>query len=508
MRLPSAAPLCAALEAGANLLDTARAYPGNEALVAEVLRAWPGPRPRLVTKGGMGEGWRPDGRAKKIVEDCEASLAALGQIDLWLLHAPDPRVDLKLSVRAMAKLPVGGLGLSNVTLAQLKVALELAPISAVQVPLGAFHLGPFRDGIVGFCLKHGIQVQAWGPLGGMKRAAGLVRNRVFARVGARHGISAQRAVLSWLYDLGVVPLPGAQRVETARDIVPVTLTEQDRAELDAEFTAAARAVRPRPPAARVDGEVVLVMGIAGAGKTRAVAGWVARGFERLNRDERGGTLKSLAHELDARLAAGARQVVLDNTYLTRASRDAVIEVAQKHGLEVRCVWLDTPLEQAQVNVVERGRDDGMLPTSLLRMARELEPPSAEEGFAEIERVPFVRAPLRERPGLIVSLDAVGAVREWSSPALVIAWRPKSVPVLPEGVELAICEHEGGPPRCWCRPPLPGLAVQWAKRQGVELTRSRFVGVSAADRKLAAALGCDFVEAAVQKAVAPGPLIGE
>src|SRR6185369_7108251 len=130
-----------------------------------------------------------------------------------------------------------------------------------------------------------------------------------------------------------------------------------------------------------------------------------------NRDERGGTLRGLALHLDERLKAGARRVVLDNTYVSRASRDLVLEIAEKHGLPVRCVWLDTPLEQAQVNVVERGRDDGMLPTALLRMQRELEAPSLDEGFSHVDRVPFVRQALREKPGLLVSLEALPSVTE-------------------------------------------------------------------------------------------------
>ena len=40
-----------------------------------------------------GGGWIPDGRAKAIRADCEASLAALDglAIDLYLIHVPDPR---------------------------------------------------------------------------------------------------------------------------------------------------------------------------------------------------------------------------------------------------------------------------------------------------------------------------------------------------------------------------------------------------------------------------------
>ena len=78
----------AAVEAGVTVFDTARAYGlgehelgHNERLLAGALRRC-GARPcaRIVTKGGMtraGGGWIPDGRAKAIQADCEASLAAL-----------------------------------------------------------------------------------------------------------------------------------------------------------------------------------------------------------------------------------------------------------------------------------------------------------------------------------------------------------------------------------------------------------------------------------------------
>jgi len=73
---------------------------------------------------------------------------------------------------------------------------------------------------------------------------------------------------------------------------------------------------------------IMLVGLQGAGKTTAVAGYVADGHERLNRDERGGTLRGLARALGERLAAGATRVVLDNTYVTRAQRREVIDEAR------------------------------------------------------------------------------------------------------------------------------------------------------------------------------------
>ena len=91
-----------------------------------------------------GGAWVPDGRAKAIAADCEASLAALDglPIDLYLLHAPDPRTPWRTSVRALARLVERRLarrvGLANVNRTQLDEALELAPIAAVQVALNPF----------------------------------------------------------------------------------------------------------------------------------------------------------------------------------------------------------------------------------------------------------------------------------------------------------------------------------------------------------------------------------
>src|SRR5215471_17843805 len=178
MRLTDEAPIAAALESGITVFDTARAYAGNEQLVARALR---GRRGRLVTKGGMGDGWIPDGRAKSLRADCEASLVALEglEIDLYLVHAPDPRTPWRTTVRALAKLADEGLvrrvGVSNVSRSQLEEALMLAPIVAVQVALSANNESAQRGGLVERCLEEGVMLIAHSPLGGPRRARRLSR---------------------------------------------------------------------------------------------------------------------------------------------------------------------------------------------------------------------------------------------------------------------------------------------------------------------------------------------
>ena len=100
----------------------------------------------------------------------------------------------------------------------------------------------------------------------------------------------------------------------------------------------------------------------GSGKSTLAASYAARGYLRLNRDELGGTLAALARRLDRELASGARHVVIDNTYPSRASRALVVDVARRRGVAVHCVVMATSIEDAQANAVSRilARHGGLL----------------------------------------------------------------------------------------------------------------------------------------------------
>jgi hypothetical protein len=366
---------------------------------------------------------------------------------------------------------------------------------------------------------------------------GLARREALTDVAEAYGATPAEVTLAWLLGLSplVVPIPGGRRPETARSAAraaTLKLRAKDHAVLDRALGRA----RPRPRArTRPDGgaEVVVVMGVPGAGKSRIAAEYAARGYVRLNRDERGGTLRALADALEQQLSARTQRVVLDNTYLTRAARNDVIEAAGRHGASVRCVWLDTPLAQAQVNLVERLLDrfgslptptalrgqgqhePGLLaPTSQMRAFRELEPPSADEGWADVERVVFEREPTDGgRPGIFVAAAALAQER-WDRalehgdrdlPHLVFHWSPDgSESILVDAaarlakevsapVERALCPHPAGPPRCWCRPPLPGLPLAFARAHDVDPAKSTLIGSGPAHRTLAAALGARYLE---------------
>jgi aryl-alcohol dehydrogenase-like predicted oxidoreductase len=561
----------AALDAGATLLDTSDAYcldesdtGHNERLIARALATWSGERASITvaTKGGIRRpkgAWVNDGRAKYLHEACDASRRALGVdvIDLYQLHAVDPRAPIETSVRALAALQSEGavraVGLCNVTVGQIEAARAIVDVAAAQVSLSVLDDENLRNGVAEYCREHGIRLIAYRPLGG-ERAKKLARDPLLGEIATKRGASPHEIALAWLSSFGddVVPIPGATRVETARSIARVRslrLDEDDRRALDARFSGRLLRVprAQRRPADDADGDVVIVMGMPGAGKSTVAREMEARGYERLNRDALGGSLADLVPRLDASLAAGGRRVVLDNTYPTRKSRNEVMECAWTHGVPVRCVWLTTDIGDAQINAItrmieahgslpspevirERGKTDPryLAPDAQFRYERTVEPPVANEGFVAVDVRQFARAPSQATGRAVVLdfddlFDAEGSVapgrrgtltkyRSEGWQLFAHAWRPqlargtakptdvdvefaRATAMFELDIAFACCPHDAGPPVCWCRKPIPGSVLEFAFRNGVSLAASIVVARSAADRTMGERLGATVEDSA-------------
>lgn len=252
----------AALDAGVTLIDTADVYcldqhdiGHNERLIAKALASWPGRRDQVTvaTKGGVvrPQGrWDSDARPAQLRAACDRSLRALGvdRIDLYQLHAPDPRVPFADSIGELARLRDAGkvrwIGLSNVTVPQIREAQAIAPVTSVQNRLNPFFREALAGGVVRYCAEQGIGFLAYSPTGGGRLTLKLAGHPVLARLAAARGVSAHAVVLAWVLAQSptVLAIPSARTVEHVLDSVgaaELELSDDELAAIDAaEFSRA------------------------------------------------------------------------------------------------------------------------------------------------------------------------------------------------------------------------------------------------------------------------------
>ncbi|RLV10058.1 aldo/keto reductase [Streptomyces griseocarneus] len=264
-----------ALELGVNLLDTADVYGPftNEELVG---RAIAGRRAEFVlsTKGGQTvdeNGIHPNaGRPEQLRAAVDASLQRLGTdyVDLYFIHRLDPSVPLEESWGALAELVQAGklraLGLSEVSLEEIRRAEKVHPVTAVQSEASLFTRGSLGD-VLAHCNEQGIAFMPYSPLGrGVLAGAfskpsdlpegdwrkflprfseeAMAHNDaivdVVRGVADRHGVTLSQIALAWLLEQGeyVIPIPGTKRLKYLEDNAAgadVRLSAEDLAQLDA-----------------------------------------------------------------------------------------------------------------------------------------------------------------------------------------------------------------------------------------------------------------------------------
>lgn len=235
------------LNLGITLIDSANIYAPtwdtighNEELVAQALSLCSGPADisnvLVTTKGGItrgeGETWTRDGSASGLKAACEVSMTALGVtvIDLYQFHRHDPRETYADQMRGLLALRdlgwVREVGVSNVTLPELEVALEIlgGPGSGGVVSVQNEFSPRYRENreVLDRCTELGIAFLPWSPLGGSDNAKNLDSQfSEFAVVAAEHDSTAQEITLAWLLKLSpvVIPIPGATKPVTIDSIV-------------------------------------------------------------------------------------------------------------------------------------------------------------------------------------------------------------------------------------------------------------------------------------------------
>jgi 2,5-diketo-D-gluconate reductase B len=199
-----------ALGLGYRHVDTAALY-DNEREVGEGLRASGIKRDEVFITTKV---WPSDFAPRDLERSAEDSLARLRlpDVDLLLLHWPNPRIPLSETLGALCKVKRMGLarhiGVSNFTVAMIDDAVRLAdePLVCNQI-----ELHPFLDQskVIEACRRQGMAVVAYSPI-----ARGQVKgNKVLAHIGKAHGKTAAQVSLRYLVQQGIVVIPRTSRRE-------------------------------------------------------------------------------------------------------------------------------------------------------------------------------------------------------------------------------------------------------------------------------------------------------
>src|SRR6188472_1639851 len=279
----SLATLNHCLDVGVTFIDTANVYGGgnNERLISKLL-ADRRDEVTLATKFGIASNPADraagnlvaHGDAAYVHKSVDESLQRLKTdvVDLYYMHRRDPSVPIEETVVAMAQLVAAGkvrhLGLSEITADELRSAVAVHPIAAVQSEWSIWSRDVERN-VVPAAAELGVGFVPYSPLGrgfltGTVRSAADLSATDFRRTLPRYaegaldanlavvevvksiadqqGATPAQVALAWLRyradALGVasVPIPGtrrAARVEENLGSLSVTLTPEQLDALDA-----------------------------------------------------------------------------------------------------------------------------------------------------------------------------------------------------------------------------------------------------------------------------------
>lgn len=274
-----------ALDLGMTLIDTADVYGPytNEELVGRALTGAHRDRAVLATKVGLvsddpgnvrsnptSPSFGRDGSPGHIRRSIDESLRRLGtdHVDLYQLHRVDPEVPIEETWGAMAETVAAGkalhLGLSEVTVEEIKRAQAVHPVATVQSELSLWTRDPL-DAVLPYCADERIGFLPFSPLGrgflagrfssfddlprdDFRRKlprfqqealrANLAIAGTVREIAERIGSTPARVALAWVVAQGeyVVPIPGTKTPRYLADnagAADLTLTDADRAGLDA-----------------------------------------------------------------------------------------------------------------------------------------------------------------------------------------------------------------------------------------------------------------------------------
>jgi D-glycero-D-manno-heptose 1,7-bisphosphate phosphatase len=301
-------------------------------------------------------------------------------------------------------------------------------------------------------------------------------------------------------------------------------------------------------------EVVMICGYPASGKSTEADKLIKKDYVYLNRDTAGGKVIDLLPDLKKTLAAGSN-VVLDNLFPTPESRKPFIDAAKAAGASIRCIVMETSIEDSQINALHRMwqrhkkfffapndlkgvKDPNMFPVAVLfKYRKEYKKPSTAEGFEKIDAVKFTRLARSGYNTRALILDYDDTLRRTTGKQNYPV-HPSEVEILPgraekltefvnqgyvllgvsnqSGVDKGIltyedavacfertnellghkidyvfCPHQSAPPNCYCRKPQSGHGVHFIEKYKLNVNECIFVGDKTTDKTFAQRVGFQY-----------------
>ena len=224
-----------ALRLGYRHIDTAQLYQ-NEREVGDGLRASGVKRDDVFVTTKI---WPSHFAPRELERSARERLVQLrlNEVDLLLLHWPNPQIPLSETIGALCKVKRDGLarhiGISNFTVALIEEALKVStePLVCDQV-----ECHPFLDQskVIAACHEHGLAVVAYSPI-----ARGDARgNELLRRIGTAHNKSAVQICLRYLVQQDIVVIPRTSKIERLSENAAIFDFELSDAEMREIFALA------------------------------------------------------------------------------------------------------------------------------------------------------------------------------------------------------------------------------------------------------------------------------
>jgi 2,5-diketo-D-gluconate reductase B len=199
-----------ALRLGYRHFDTAEMY-GNEREVGEGLRACGVPRQDVFITTKV---WQDHLAPREFERATKASLAKLrlSEVDLLLIHWPNPRIPFADTMGALCRMKREGLtrhiGVSNFT---VKLVAQAVKLSTEPLVTNQIEWHPYIDqsAVVEACRRHGLSVTAYSPIARGR----AVDDDTLQAIGLRHRKSAGQVCLRFLIQEGAIVIPRTSKPE-------------------------------------------------------------------------------------------------------------------------------------------------------------------------------------------------------------------------------------------------------------------------------------------------------